>query len=70
MTYKCYMYSDAFAVSVMSLLYACKELDKLQTANHGQKIGVQAIQYALEVFFILLFNYVCDISKSSYCLSV
>ncbi|KAK9222345.1 hypothetical protein WN944_010780 [Citrus x changshan-huyou] len=35
-------------VSVMSLLYACKELDKLQTANHGQKIGVQAIQYALE----------------------
>ncbi|KAL9457633.1 hypothetical protein AB3S75_006642 [Citrus x aurantiifolia] len=36
-------------VSVMSLLYACKELDKLQTANHGQKIGVQAIQYALEL---------------------
>ncbi|XP_024038615.1 chaperonin CPN60-2, mitochondrial-like isoform X2 [Citrus clementina] len=36
-------------VSVMSLLYACKELDKLQTANHGQKIGVQAIQYALEM---------------------
>ncbi|KAH9744440.1 Chaperonin CPN60-1 [Citrus sinensis] len=44
-------------VSVMALLYACKELDKLQTANHGQKIGVQAIQYALEVFFVLLFNY-------------
>ncbi|KAH9744454.1 Chaperonin CPN60 [Citrus sinensis] len=36
-------------VSVMSLLYACKELDKLQTANHGQKIGVQVIQYALEM---------------------
>ncbi|KAH9744439.1 Chaperonin CPN60-1 [Citrus sinensis] len=36
-------------VSVMALLYACKELDKLQTANHGQKIGVQAIQYALEM---------------------
>ncbi|KAH9744468.1 Chaperonin CPN60-like 1 [Citrus sinensis] len=43
-------------VSVMSLLYACKELDKLQTANHGQKIGVQAIQYALEAFSIPLFN--------------
>ncbi|KAK7279144.1 hypothetical protein RJT34_24190 [Clitoria ternatea] len=30
------------------LLYASKELDKLQTANFDQKIGVQIIQNALK----------------------
>lgn len=33
----------------MALLYASKELDKLQTANFDQKIGVQIIQNALKV---------------------
>ncbi|XP_034930573.1 chaperonin CPN60-2, mitochondrial [Populus alba] len=32
-----------------ALLYASKELDKLQTANFDQKIGVQIIQNALKV---------------------
>lgn len=33
----------------VALLYASKELDKLQTANYDQKIGVQIIQAALKV---------------------
>jgi chaperonin GroEL (HSP60 family) len=33
----------------VALLYASKELDKLQTANFDQKIGVQIIQNALKV---------------------
>lgn len=32
----------------VALLYASKELDKLHTANFGQKIGVQIIQNALK----------------------
>lgn len=32
-----------------ALLYASKELDKLQTANFDQKVGVQIIQNALKV---------------------
>ncbi|KAL5194281.1 Chaperonin CPN60-2, mitochondrial [Glycine soja] len=32
----------------VALLYASRELDKLQTANFGQKIGVQIIQNALK----------------------
>ncbi|KAJ8448588.1 hypothetical protein Cgig2_012232 [Carnegiea gigantea] len=32
----------------VALLYASKELDKLQTANYDQKIGVQIIQAALK----------------------
>lgn len=34
----------------VALLYASKELDKLQTANFDQKIGVQIIQNALKVW--------------------
>ena len=33
----------------VALLYASKELDRLQTANFDQKIGVQIIQNALKV---------------------
>ena len=33
----------------VALLYATKELEKLQTANFDQKIGVQIIQDALKV---------------------
>ena len=33
----------------VALLYASRELDKLQTANFDQKIGVQIIQNALKV---------------------
>lgn len=33
----------------VALLYASKELEKLQTANFDQKIGVQIIQNALKV---------------------
>lgn len=36
-----------------ALLYASKELDKLQTANFDQKIGVQIIQNALKVCYII-----------------
>lgn len=43
-----------------ALLYASKELDKLQTANFDQKIGVQIIQNALKVHnithFLILFG--------------
>jgi len=35
----------------VALLYASKELDKLQTANYDQKIGVRIIQAALKVCF-------------------
>ena len=38
----------------VALLYASKELDKLQTANFDQKIGVQIIQNALKVCFVIL----------------
>lgn len=34
----------------VALLYASKDLDKLQTANFDQKIGVQIIQNALKVY--------------------
>lgn len=37
----------------VALLYASKELDKLQTANFDQKIGVQIIQNALKVCIIV-----------------
>lgn len=43
----------------VALLYAAKELDKLETANFDQKIGVQIIQNALKVCLLplsLLFN--------------
>lgn len=41
----------------VALLYASKELEKLQTPNFDQKIGVQIIQNALKVFkFSLPFN--------------
>jgi len=33
----------------VALLYASKDLDKLQTASFDQKIGVQIIQNALKV---------------------
>lgn len=33
----------------VALLYASKELDKLETANFDQKIGVQIIKNALKV---------------------
>lgn len=33
----------------VALLYASKELEKLETANFDQKIGVQIIQNALKV---------------------
>lgn len=36
----------------VALLYASKELDKLETANFDQKIGVQIIQNALKVCFL------------------
>jgi len=43
----------------VALLYASKELDKLHTANFGQKIGVQIIQNALKVsaFLLLTFSF-------------
>ena len=44
-----------------ALLYASKELDKLQTANFDQKIGVQIIQNALKV---------CPSSCVSMCMSM
>lgn len=34
----------------VALLYASRELEKIQTANFDQKIGVQIIQNALKVF--------------------
>lgn len=39
-----------YAGGGVALLYAWKELDKLQTANFDQKIGVQIIQNALKVW--------------------
>jgi chaperonin GroEL len=39
-----------YAGGGVALLYASKELDKLQTANFDQKIGVQIIQNALKVW--------------------
>lgn len=36
----------------VALLYASKELEKLQTANFDQKIGVQIIQNALKVHIL------------------
>ncbi|GKB00974.1 chaperonin CPN60-2, mitochondrial [Tanacetum coccineum] len=36
------------SIEGVALLYASKELDKLQTANFDQKIGVQIIQNALK----------------------
>jgi hypothetical protein len=43
----------------VALLYASKDLDKLETANFDQKIGVQIIQNALTVcdFFFFLINW-------------
>lgn len=38
----------------MALLYASRELEKVQTANFDQKIGVQIIQNALRVSFLNL----------------
>jgi chaperonin GroEL (HSP60 family) len=38
----------------VALLYASRELEKLQTANFDQKIGVQIIQNALKVLFEIL----------------
>ena len=38
-----------YAGGGVALLYASKALDKLQTANFDQKIGVQIIQNALKV---------------------
>lgn len=35
----------------VALLYASRELEKIQTANFDQKIGVQIIQNALKVSF-------------------
>ena len=49
--------SDLFFVCVgggVALLYASRELDKLQTANFDQKIGVQIIQNALKVLNFFL----------------
>lgn len=40
----------------VALLYASKELEKLQTANFDQKIGVQIIQNALKVSNLLTFH--------------
>jgi chaperonin GroEL (HSP60 family) len=38
----------------VALLYASRELEKIQTANFDQKIGVQIIQNALKVLFEIL----------------
>lgn len=43
-----------FAGGGVALLYAAKELDKLETANFDQKIGVQIIQNALKVCLLPL----------------
>ena len=43
----------------VALLYASRNLDKLETANFDQKIGVQIIQNALKVCKILSFYLVC-----------
>ena len=40
---------NGYAGGGVALLYASKALDKLQTANFDQKIGVQIIQNALKV---------------------
>ena len=39
-----------------ALLYASKELDKLETANFDQKIGVQIIKNALKVSILRSFT--------------
>ena len=44
----------------VALLYASSELDKLQTANFDQKIGVQIIQNALKVSVFLLLIFILD----------
>jgi hypothetical protein len=41
---------NGYAGGGVALLYASKALDKLQTANFDQKIGVQIIQNALKVW--------------------
>lgn len=51
----CYFFSIASGGGV-ALLYASRELDKIQTANFDQKIGVQIIQNALKVFFVYTNN--------------
>lgn len=39
----------------MALLYATRELDRIQTSNGNEKIGVQIIKNALKVFSFSLF---------------
>lgn len=46
---KLFISDRLYAGGGVALLYASKELDKLQTANFDQKIGVQIIQNALKV---------------------
>lgn len=50
MTYSELVFLDAVSSGGgVALLYASRELDKIQTANFDQKIGVQIIQNALKV---------------------
>ena len=64
-----YIYSDALVVSIVFHLYACKELDKLQTANHGQKSGVQLSNMLLRFsFFFFLVMYVIFLKLFMWCL--
>lgn len=41
----------------VALLYASKELEKLQTADFDQKIGVQIIQNALKVVNVFIIQH-------------
>ena len=41
----------------VALLYASKELEKLQTAYFDQKIGVQIIQNALKVVNVFIIQH-------------
>jgi hypothetical protein len=47
----------------VALLYASRNLDKLETANFDQKIGVQIIQNALKVceFSLLFSRFMCPL---------
>ena len=53
-----YIYIFFFPVAGggVALLYASKELDKLETANFDQKIGVQIIKNALKVSILRSFT--------------
>lgn len=59
------IFNVSFAGGGVALLYASRELDKLQTANFDQKIGVQIIQNALKVWKQFLhhrFNFGCRLA--------